>query len=308
MGIKDDLSRSYFRDPERFADVFNFALYDGDQKIDPRCLQEMDASELLIFPEGTSLKRTRDLLKSAVIFDSGECYYALLGLELQSHIDYTMPLRDMLQNTMGYVRQCEEIAARHKREKDLKGDEYLCGFSITDRLKPIISVVLYLGTDKWDWPQTLHDMLGRVDSRLLEKVPNYSINLVTPRTVKDFSKFHTSFGLVYEMFKYARNEKAMDELMKRNSEANAKISDKDIAMIETFLNMDLRRDKKEQGVVSVCKAWDDHYESGRRKGREEGREEGRNILYSLVSKGYISEETAASTWQEWQGKNVCRSK
>ena len=102
------------------------------------------------------------------------------------------------------------------------------------------------------------------------------------------------------MFKYAGNEKAMDELMKRNSEVYASISDKDIAMIETFLNMDLRREKKEQGVVSVCKAWDDHYESGRRKGREEGR----NILYRLVSKGYISKETAASTWQEWQGKDM----
>ncbi|MBQ6321953.1 MAG: hypothetical protein IJI24_03680, partial [Lachnospiraceae bacterium] len=208
-----------------------------------------------------------------------------------------------------YVRQCEEIAARHKRKKDLKGDEFLCGFSKTDRLKPIISVVLYLGTDQWDWLHTLHDMLGRIDSRLLEKVPNYSINLVTPCTVKDFSKFHTSFGLVYEMFKYAGNEKAMDELLKRNSEGNVKIGDKDIAMIETFLNMDLRRDKKEeQGVVSVCKAWDDHYESGRKKGLEEGREEGReedrNVLYSLVSKGIVSEETAASILQAWQEKRA----
>ena len=100
----------------------------------------------------------------------------------------------MLQNTMGYIRQCEEIAAKHKREKDLKGVEFLCGFSITDRLKPIISVVLYLGTDKWDWPHTLHDMLGKIDGRLLEKVPNYSINLVTPRTVKDFSKFQRHSG------------------------------------------------------------------------------------------------------------------
>ncbi|MBQ6321353.1 MAG: Rpn family recombination-promoting nuclease/putative transposase [Lachnospiraceae bacterium] len=319
MGIKDDLSRNYFRDPERFADVFNYSLYDGDQIIDPRCLQEMDVSELLVFPEGTSLKRTRDMLKSAVIFDSGECYYALLGLELQSHIDYTMPLRDMLQNTMGYVRQCEEIAARHKQEKDLKGDAFLCGFSKKDRLKPIISVVLYLGTKGWDGPLTLHDMLGRKDRRVLEKVPNYKINLVTPDTVEDFSKFHTSFGLVYEMFKYAGDEKAMGKLLQTKCGVYASISDEDIAMIKTFLKMDFGRDKKEeQEVVELCKAWDDHYESGRRKGMEEGREEGRKegceegrkegreeckeILYSLVSEGYITEETAASKWKEWQAK------
>ena len=306
VGIKDDLSRKYFQDPARFADVFNFTLYEGEKIIDPRGLKEMDTSEIFISKGKKSIQRTRDVFKSAVIFESDECYYALLGLELQSHIDYTMPLRDMLQNAMGYVRQLERFSARHKQDKDLTGDAFLCGFSKEDRLKPIISVVLYLGTGTWDGAVTLHDMLGRIDRRVLEKVPDYGINLVTPDTVQDFSRFHTSFGLVYEMFKYANNEQELEKLLRKKSGDYANISDDDIDMIRTFLKIDLQRDKEDE-VVEVCKAWDDHYESGRRKGMKTGMKTGmkkgikkgiykgqRNTLCRLVSKGLISEEQAAA--------------
>ena len=73
--------------------------------------------------------------------------------------------------------------------------------------------------------------------------------------------------------------------------------------------MDIKVTKRAE-VTSVCKAWDDHYESGRKLGKQEGLEEGmkmglemglkkgiekgkRSVLQSLVSEGFISEELAA---------------
>ena len=47
MGDKDTESKRYFSDPTRFADVFNFWVYDGEQIIKPKNLSELDATEII---------------------------------------------------------------------------------------------------------------------------------------------------------------------------------------------------------------------------------------------------------------------
>ena len=48
--IKDTIVKEYIGNPEIFADVFNFFLYDGEQKIKPENLTEKDVTELVTLP------------------------------------------------------------------------------------------------------------------------------------------------------------------------------------------------------------------------------------------------------------------
>ena len=47
MWDKDTESKRYFSDPARFADVFNFWVYDGEQIIKPKNLRELDTTEII---------------------------------------------------------------------------------------------------------------------------------------------------------------------------------------------------------------------------------------------------------------------
>lgn len=66
-------------------------MYDGEQKIRPEQLRELDTTEIAIL-----LNEYRALLKSATIMEDGEAAYVLLGIENQTEVHYAMPARNML--------------------------------------------------------------------------------------------------------------------------------------------------------------------------------------------------------------------
>ena len=48
MSDKDNVSKKYLQDKDRFADLFNFYLYDGQQVIQPAQLREMDTTAITL--------------------------------------------------------------------------------------------------------------------------------------------------------------------------------------------------------------------------------------------------------------------
>ena len=54
-------------------------------------------------------------------------------------------------------------------------------FTKEDKLIPVITITVYLGTKEWDGPRKLSDMFGDVDEELLPFIPDYRINLLAPR-------------------------------------------------------------------------------------------------------------------------------
>ena len=67
MGKIDTQAKQYMGDNARFADAFNFFLYDGAQVIDPADLRPLDTTEIAV-PYGNEtrepVQKFRDLLKS----------------------------------------------------------------------------------------------------------------------------------------------------------------------------------------------------------------------------------------------------
>ena len=150
----DTAQKLYWKDNDRFADLFNAALFDGHGFIKPGDLEELDSG----VHEGIR-PGMRDIIKVVKYSRKFKVKFAVLAVENQEYIDYSMPLRILEYDTATYAKQVKEIKAEHKQKRDLRGDEFLSDFSKTDRLLPVITICIYYGEKNWDGPLCLADML-----------------------------------------------------------------------------------------------------------------------------------------------------
>ena len=222
------------------------------------------------------MQKLRDIFKNASIKYTGKSYVVLIGVENQSDIHYAIPVKNMFYDVMAYGNQVKETAKKHRREKDTTtSDEFLSGFTKEDKLIPVITITVYLGTKEWDGPRKLSDMFGDVDEELLPFIPDYRINLLAPREITDFTGFRTSIRQLFEVLKNAYDKEKMQEVL-QNDEKFSKVDRETVEAINLFAGTDIDIDEKEE-VIDMCKAWEDQKNEGRELGREEGREEGREL-------------------------------
>lgn len=263
MGKKDVLSKDYMSDNRKFADVFNYYLYDGEQVIKPQDLKEKDITEM-VFPYKDKhfvypVEKYRDILKQCVIKADSEYTYFLLGIENQSDIHYAMPVKSMVYDALNYASQVNMIAKEHRICKDKMGsDEFLSGFTKEDKLIPIITLVIYWGADVWNTPKSLYEMFWKTDLKILRFVNDYKINLIAPWQIKDFSRFHTEVGKVLEYINASKDLEKMKEVLEKNREYYLHMDIDSARMIELFGQTKLElKESEEEEEVNMCKAIDD---------------------------------------------------
>ena len=283
MGKIDQLTNEYMSDKARFADVFNYFVYDGRQVLIPEYLHELSTVEQ-VFPYGKDGKfqkaqRFRDVLKNAcVMTDEQERTYVLLGIENQSYIHYAAPVKDMLYDAMNYTRQAESISSAHRKRKDMATpSEFLSGFNKDDRLRPIITLMIYWSDEEWDGKLSLHEIIDFSDERLRPFVPDYRVNLLSPSSIVDFAQFRTELGEVFEFIKCSGDKTALTTLLNDNAEfrqldrASAEVINE-----VTGLNLDFTMEGEK---VDVCKAIEQIRKEAIEEGDKHGEEKG--ILNSI---------------------------
>ncbi len=294
MGKIDIATKSYMSANTRFADIFNFCLYGGKEVLKAEDLVEKDPTELFLTEqenEKTLLqKNERDLLKEAVVREADGIYYMLLGLENQSFIDYGMPVRGMMYESMRYTKQVQELKkiqeeAYKQGEISLTSDEFLSGISKKDKLFPVITLTLYWGTREWDGPKSLHEMLDVKDDNLWHCISDYRVNLILPQEIEDFSVFKTDLKQVLETIKVSKDKQKMKELFE--GDEAFKSLDREAAMIiKNYTGLEYKFDESEE-QWDMCQGLIDIKAEEREEGREEGRKEGRiEILSSMISNMY----------------------
>ena len=256
MGAKDIKSNEYLADNARFADLFNYKLYNGEQIIQPEDLQERDSTEILsilgVNEKEIQTQKWRDLLKSAIIKSTESVFYVLLGVENQTKVHYAMPVRNMLYDALNYGNQVKEAAKRHIENHDkMSSAEFLSGFKKDDTLTPIIPITLYWGDDAWDAPTHLHEMFGEVDEKLLQFIPDYHINLVAPNLIEDFDKFKTELGQTLEFIKYSKDTSHFKEML--SNLKGETLKNETISTINLFTGAEIKLNEEGE-VTDVCLA------------------------------------------------------
>lgn len=299
MGVADKETKAYMRENEIFADAFNFFLYDGAQKIQPGRLRELDTTELIQLP-GTDekqlsevIQKYRDVLKSVVMMQDEKASYLLLGIENQTEVHYAMPVRNMLYDAMQYGKQVSELAAdhgKHRAELKMTGAEYLSGFLKTDKLLPVITLVIHFSDAEWDGAKSLHEMMEWPDAHLKEYVQDYKIQLIDPAKIRpeEFEKFSTSLREVLECIKYSKDKKKLRKLVENNPRMTMEVNAARVVQAVTGTKF---RISEETEVVDMCQAIDEMVEDGIKEGIEKGKLE---ALENLLKKGTISIQDAAN--------------
>lgn len=224
MGAADTVTKAYMRENTIFADAFNYLLYDGKRVIEPDSLKELDTTEIALpFGDNSSdetVQKYHDILKSAVVKQDGKIAYVLLGIENQTDIHYAMPVRNMIYDALQYGKQVSDAAAKHRKasEGGHNKAEYLSGFYKSDKLTPVITLVVHFGADAWDGPLSLHEMMD-VPDEILRFVPDYKIQLIDPAGMSraDLMKLETSLREVMGYIKYSKDKQSFHKYMKENS-------------------------------------------------------------------------------------------
>ena len=302
MGTKDSKAKEYLSDNMRFSEICNYVLFDGEKVIKPEDLKECDTTEVLsvfgIDKKQIVKQKWRDLLKSVSVKHTGQMYVILIGAEAQTDIHYAMPVKTMIYDALNYGEQVNEAKKRHRKNKDYRSsDEFLSGFTLDDKLTPVITITLYLGTTQWNGPRSLAEMMPQMDERILPFINDYRINLLNPLEITDFSKFETGLRPLFELLKNASDEEKLNDLI-TNDDIFTRVDVETVAAINLFVGTDIKYDEKEE-VVNMCKAWDDHkklgIQEGMKQGIQQGMQQGRCLeVYSLVQDGILDPEVGAS--------------
>ena len=293
MGTKDSKAKEYLSDNTRFSEICNYVLFDGEKVIKPDDLKECDTTEVLsvfgIDKKQIVKQKWRDLLKSVSVKHTGQMYVILIGAEAQTDIHYAMPVKTMIYDALNYGEQVNEAKKRHRKNKDYRSsDEFLSGFTLDDKLTPVITITLYLGTTQWDGPRSLAEMMPQMDERILPFIDDYRINLLNPLEITDFSKFETGLRPLFELLKNASDEEKLNDLITKD-ETFTKVDVETVAAINLFVGTDIKYDEKEE-VVNMSKAWDDH----KKRGIQEGMQQGRLFeIYLYVQEGDYSAKRGA---------------
>ena len=145
----------------------------------------------------------------------------MLGIENQTHIISLMPLmplRQLLYDALRYQKQREDIARVHRKQKDLKDEEFISGFSREDRLVPILNLVVYWGAKPWDGPLRLHEILD-IKSDLMEykdKINDYRINLLDVGRMENLEDYHGELKALLGFVKYQADQQALGRFVAQN--------------------------------------------------------------------------------------------
>ena len=282
MGQKDLAQSDYFNDKVRFADACNGILFQGKEIIRPEELQETDAE--MVYREE---EKRRKIIPDIVRMWKG-IYIAILSVENQTKVDYKMIFRIMKAEAVNYERQWDEREKEYRRVGILHEKAKLCWVGKDEKFIPVITIVIYYGTDKkWDGVTCLYDMLD-MDKELEPYISNYRMNLFDYHDCEDFSIFKTENRILFEMLSCSQDKTAMRKLLeeKRNQYKNV-----DGATIRTIFDIiGIKYSSKMRAKIveeeDMCKAWDEMMEDERQAGREKGislarTEDIRNIMDSL---------------------------
>ena len=283
MGEKDLWQSDYFDDKKRFADMFNGSLFQGNQVIHPKELEEADSKLVHHENNGEAVSVIRDK-----VYKWKGQHISICVLENQSYIDYRMVFRIMLEEAVSYIKQQKRLfKIRQEEGHKFENHEFLSQMIKDEKFIPVVTLVLYLGKEPWNGARNLYDML-EIENELKPFVTNHKLNLFDYHDYSDFSRFQTENRYLFELVANANDKNKMSEIIEKNMDAYI-LDRESIKAIFGILGIkeDINKYKKktEEGVKYIlCKAWDDHRESGRMEGERTGRLEGERPFIECICK------------------------
>ena len=251
-----------------FADIVNVLLFNGKREVKEEELAETGTESQYKADDSVLHAQERDVAK---YWKKGKIRLALYGLENQTNIDSTMPMRILNYDGMSY------------RSQLLKDD---------NEFYPVITLVLYFGTSrKWKRPLSLYELFS-VPEELKEYINDYKINVfnIAYLSEEQVNMFTSDFKIVADYFVQKRKDgkyKPSSDVI-RHVDAILKF----MAVFtgdQRYFNEAIKKKMQAGGIQTMDKVIDDYIDLGRKEGMEFGMKQGmdrgrKDVICSLCKK------------------------
>ena len=244
----DSTCKKLFRDDGCFADICNYAFFQGKQIIKPEELvsRENDVSTLMgkeLLPMET--KRYRDIVRKASI--NGD--YMIIGVEHQSTLDKNMIIRILNYDAQLYINQVES------------GKE----------VRPVGSFVFYTGDKEWTYPKSLKESL-KIPPEMKDYINDWKL------PVLELQKIDSGMLKNQRLKEVVEISQSMFKGDYEKLRTNRMISVESFKMAAIFTHTDIKEEDLPEGdEINMCKAMDQLFHRMRDEGEVLGLEKGELI-------------------------------
>ena len=244
----DSTCKKLFRDDGCFADICNYAFFQGKQIIKPEELvsRENDVSTLMgkeLLPMET--KRYRDIVRKASI--NGD--YMIIGVEHQSTLDKNMIIRILNYDAQLYINQVES------------GKE----------VRPVGSFVFYTGDKEWTYPKSLKESL-KIPPEMKDYINDWKL------PVLELQKIDSGMLKNQRLKEVVEISQSMFKGDYEKLRTNRMISVENYKMAAILTHTDIKEEDLPEGdEINMCKAMDQLFQRMRDEGEVLGLEKGELI-------------------------------
>ena len=267
---QDKILRGFFKVKAHFADIINAMLFDGKDVIHANELLLCDSDETIYFVYENRInvmERRRDILMHATV--NGIPVY--IGLEIQSTINYSMPYRLLLYDTMTYHLQYKLIDKDHREHFRPMG---------------VMSTVLYSGDRTWHQPHSLLDRI-LVPEPLKGLMNTWKGNI---RDIKEINvellrneKVKSLVSAVQTIYRWNKDTSTIKELVLSKEVAIV------VAVMTNSEELVIRIEKEEREEVDMCQVLEEFKLESEMRGLKQGKIQ--TIVNQLKSKfRFVSKE------------------
>ena len=267
---QDKILRGFFKVKTHFADIINAMLFEGKDVIHADELLLCDSDETIYFVYENRInvmERRRDILMHATV--NGIPVY--IGLEIQSTINYSMPYRLLLYDTMTYHLQYKLIDKDHREHFRPTG---------------VMSTVLYSGDRTWHQPHSLLDRIlvpeplkGLMNTWKgnIHDIKEINVELLRNEKVKSL------ISAVQTIYRWNKDTSTIRELVLSKEVAIV------VAVMTNSEELVIRIEKEEREEVDMCQVLEEFKLESEMRGLKQGKIQ--TIVNQLKSKfGFVSKE------------------
>ena len=249
---QDKILRGFFKVKAHFADIINAMLFEGKDVIHADELLLCDSDETIYFVYENRInvmERRRDILMHATV--NGIPVY--IGLEIQSTINYSMPYRLLLYDTMTYHLQYKLIDKDHREHFRPTG---------------VMSTVLYSGDRTWHQPHSLLDRIlvpeplkGLMNTWKgnIHDIKEIDVELLRNEKVKSL------VSAVQTIYRWNKDTSTIKELVLSKEVAIV------VAVMTNSEELVIRIEKEEREEVDMCQVLEEFKLESEMRGLEKGR-------------------------------------
>ena len=275
---QDTLLKEFFTSNDRFVDLFNAKLFDGENVLKAECCQEMNTGFL------TNNESERFVDVARMYKDVG--VLGIFLVENQSYVDYSMVVRNLNYMALAYDKQIK-VKNRKLNKKDSLGMVYL--------------IVFYTGEKRWDGAKKLSELVD-VPKEFKSSFQDFEMNLIeiNGESTYTFSNKDVS-DLVY-MTRSMYDESIYEqEKLEAFNHSTGQVK----RLVGKITNSEWLVQNEEEEDVDMCeaeKAWARKIENrglerGIKQGEARGVEQGtvskaKQMYTKLINKGKSMEEIA----------------